>query len=145
MTKQQQSERDEAIARLKETLKPGDTVYTQLKHVSRSGMQRVIQLLVLEIAGHNGKQTPEPRWIGYTAAKVLQMRYDRDREGIVIGGCGMDMGFALVYDLARTLFPDGFVCVGKHCPSNDHSNGDRNYRPHKHTGNGGYALCHRWL
>jgi hypothetical protein len=137
MTKAQQSEQAVAFARLRETLKPGTTVYTQLKHVSRSGMQRVIQLVVIE---NNG-----PRWIGWTVAKAPGMRYDREREGIVIGGCGMDMGFELVYNIGRALFRNGFDCVGERCPSNDHSNGDRNYRPHKHTGDGGYALHHRWL
>lgn len=44
MTKQQQSERDEFIAKLRETLKPGDTLHTVLRSVSRSGMQRVIDV-----------------------------------------------------------------------------------------------------
>lgn len=30
------------------------------------------------------------------------------------------------------------------CPSNDHSNGDRDYTQHHHS-SGGYALSHRWL
>jgi hypothetical protein len=34
--------------------------------------------------------------------------------------------------------------VGLRCPSNDHSNGDRDYSPHHH-GSGGYAVSHRWL
>ena len=42
MTKAQMAERDEAIANLREILKPGDTVYTILRHVSKSGMSRVI-------------------------------------------------------------------------------------------------------
>lgn len=40
------------------------------------------------------------------------------------------MGFHVVYGLARTLWPDGYGCIGEHCPSNDHSNGDRDYTPH---------------
>ena len=38
----------------------------------------------------------------------------------------MDMGFALVYGLSRTLYRDGHKCLGDkgktRCPSNDHSN-----------------------
>lgn len=59
-------------------------------------------------------------------------------------GCGMDVGFSLVYNLGWVLFPNGFECVGERCPSNDHSNGDRDYSPHHHS-DGGYALRQRWL
>jgi hypothetical protein len=31
-----------------------------------------------------------------------------DRNGIRVGGCGMDMGFHLVYTLSRALFDDGY-------------------------------------
>ena len=82
----------------------------------------------------------------------------------------MDMGFHLVYSLSYALWPDGFGCVGAGCPSNDHSNGDRDYTPHGPTDangdpedrdpgpgeardglvrhwhrDGGYALRQRWL
>ena len=50
MTKAQQAERDEAREKLRKWLKPGDTVYTVLRHVSRSGMMRTIQVIHLE--GH---------------------------------------------------------------------------------------------
>lgn len=62
------------------------------------------------------------------------------------------MGFELVYSLSRTLFPDGFDCIGEgdgygtFCPSNDHSNDrTRDYSPGRHHGGGGYALRQRWL
>lgn len=41
--------KDEARKRLKEVLKPGDTVYTILRHVSRSGMTRHISLVHLYV------------------------------------------------------------------------------------------------
>jgi len=100
-------------------------------------MSRVIEFLKL-----NGNQ--DTFHLGWNIAKALGMRFDRDREGIKVSGCGMDMGFHVVYNLSRTLFQDAFTCIGKTCPSNDHSNGDRNYRRHKHS-DGGYALKHRWL
>lgn len=63
----------------------------------------------------------------------------------------MDMGFNLVYNLSRTLFPDGFICSGESCRSNDHFN-DRskgmrpeNFAGKRHTGDGGYALRQEWL
>lgn len=134
----------EAIERLRAILKPGDTVHCVLRHCSRSGMQRVIELVKVDCASTYAG-APRMLHIGYNAALAMGDRYDRDRNGIVIGGCGMDMGFALVYNLARTLWPDGHDCSGREtCASNDHSNGDRSYEPHRHS-DGGYALKHSWL
>lgn len=66
-------------------------------------------------------------------------------DALVVNGCGMDMGFHVVYELGYTLYGrDGFICIGERCPSNDHSNGDRDYTPHAHT-DGGYALRYEWL
>ena len=117
---------------LEERIKPGDTINTILRHVSRSGMSRSISLL-------KGDED-----ITYFAAALMGDKIDSKHGGIKIGGCGMDMGFALVYNLSATLFPDGFNCIGERCPSNDHANGDRNYSPHRHS-EGGYALRQRWL
>jgi len=113
-------------------------VHCILRHVSRSGMLRVIDLVKLD-------EPPNVLSIGYSAAEAMGDRYDRDREGIRISGAGMDMGFALVYNLGRTLWPEGFPCVGERCPSNDHSNGDRDYSGTTTHHDGGYALRHRWL
>jgi hypothetical protein len=123
-------ERDEAIARLHEWLKPGDTVYTIVRHVSRSGMSRDISVLI---------QTPEgmihPNW-AVARATGMRLVTAGGHDAIRIGGCGMDMGFALVYELSHRLWPEGFGCVGDgcnggtRCRSNDHSNGDRDYTPH---------------
>ena len=128
----QQSSKDKLL----KLVKPGDTVYTILRHVSRSGMSRVIDLLVMSEGS--------PRSISGYAAEVCNNKLDRDRWGLRIGGTGMDMGFALVYNLSYLLFREGFQCVGEGCPANDHSNGDRDYTPHKHS-DPGYALRQRWI
>ena len=151
-------EQEEFIARLRETLKPGDTVYTTVKHVSRSGMQRSINVFFIE------KDTP--RWLSYWVAKALGWGFDDKREAVKVGGCGMDMGFHLVYELSGLLFPDGFDCVGGKCPSADHSNRlkppkgtcldhvkrengvchDKNCKPwHHEKHQGAYALKQRWI
>ena len=111
---QKQSARDEAIARLRETLKPGDTVFTVLRSVSRSGMSRNIDLYKLE----GGDRI----WLSHLAARACDWSFNEKHECVRVGGCGMDMGFHLVYNLARTLFCDAFTCIGDHCPSNDHNN-----------------------
>jgi hypothetical protein len=90
--------------------------------------------------------------VSYLVARALGERIDRNNGGVKVSGCGMDMGFSLVYNLSHVLYPDGFTCTGEgspdvwgsHCPSNDHSNGDRDYTPHDHR-DGGYAIRHRWL
>jgi len=38
---------------------------------------------------------------------------DRDRWGLKVNGCGMDMCFSTVYNLGRALFPEGFGERGK--------------------------------
>lgn len=99
MTKAEKQEQAEAIAKLREWLKPGDKVHTILRNVSRSGMQREIGIVIIK----NGT-TMHPN---YLVAKALNMRTGK-RDGVIIGGCGMDMGFEIVYNLGRTLFPEGF-------------------------------------
>ena len=124
MTKQATKERDEAIERLKVWVKPGDTVHCLLRcSPSRSGMSRCIQLVKFSPGEKPG--TVDEAWIGDTVAQACGMRYDRKRDGIVIGGGGMDMGFAIVYDLSETLYgrtAGGYDCLGENCPSNEHSN-----------------------
>jgi len=159
-TAEKKKDRAEAIEKLREMYPPGSTVSTLLRHVSRSGMQRTVCVI---------KNEEDVSWL---VARALDMRFDRDRGGVKVTGCGMDMGFHVAYSLSRTLYPEGFGCIGKPndaahrwsgaCPSHDHSNGDRDYAPHcdgnhgptcvgcgrGHTHwhkDGGYALLHRWI
>jgi len=145
MTTQKQRNHEEARATLLEYLAPGDTVYTVLRHVSKSGMSRSIDLYKMTGGG--------PLFLTYWTAKLLDEHVDQTNGGIKVGGCGMDMGFALVYKLSSVLFRDGFDCIGKDCPSNDHTNdyvswtaseADR-YSPTRRHTEGGYALRQRWL
>lgn len=131
----------EAIAKLRGMLQPGDTVYTILNSVSRSGMNRRISLCV-----GSGKDVNNITWlVAHALGEPIKQRgqYVQDA-GISVSGCGMDMGFELVYRLSSKLYSEGFECAGVRCPSNDHSNGDRNREPHHHS-DGGYALKHKWL
>lgn len=125
MAKRTDAERAEAIARLREWCKPGDTLHTVLRGVARNGMSRRIDVYKLD-AGDASYLT------GWVATAV---GFRRAKEGpLVIGGCGMDMGFHVVSTLSRVLYPSGFGCIGERkghvCPSNDHTNGDRDYTPH---------------
>ena len=97
------TEKAEAIERLKEWVKPKDTIYTILRHCSKSGMSRVIDLKVVDTK-HN-----DISHIGYNVALALGQRYDRSKNGIRISGCGMDMGFELVYRLGEVMYNDGYT------------------------------------
>ena len=90
-----------AVERLRKWVKPGDTIYCILRHVSKSGLTRVIDLVKVEDG--------EILNIGYNAALALGWPYDRRREGVRVAGCGMDMGFHLVYSLGHTIFGGGDV------------------------------------
>lgn len=149
-------EREEAIENLRSMLPPGSTVYTILRHVARSGMMRRVSLSTI-IDGH-------PHDLDGRAARACGWTWDRDNGGIRVSGCGMDMGFHLVSQLGMVLYPKGYGCVGEGCPSNDHSNGDRDYTPHGggltphlrevrigadhwhgNRDSGCYAFRHRWI
>lgn len=116
---------------------PGE-VRTVLRHVSQSGMLRVIDAFVVI--------NDEVIKVGSTYATASGDAWDHSRSGVKMSGVGMDMGFALVYNMGRLLYPKGFACIGQGCPSNDHSNGDRDYTPgHVIHADGGYRLRQRWL
>lgn len=134
--RKQDTAKAEAIAKLRDWLKPGDTVFTLVRSVSASGMSRTMDLYVI--------REGEPLRVTWSVCDACGFTYDRKREALKVSGCGMDMGFHVVYSLSRVLFADGFTCAGDKCPSNDHSNGDRDYTPHHHS-DPGYALRQRWM
>jgi len=152
--------RQEQIEALRYILEPGATVHTVLRHVSKSGLSRVLDAYRLQHA--------DATFLTARVADAIGARYQSSPgkpNGLVVSGCGMDMGFHVVYVLSRVLYPTGFGCIGERCPSNDHSNGDRSHVPHGLIGgdrepsageareglvrhwhrDGGYALQQRWL
>lgn len=145
------ADKQAAIARLRSVLNPGDTVYTILRHVSRSGMQREISCLAFdrnvlwdaEMSARGYTRQTRDKMVADKIARegIMTIDYEVSRAigarigkhgGIVVGGTGMDMGFHLVYSLGRALWPDG--TPGPH--------GTRNGQP---DSDGGYALNHVWL
>jgi len=132
-------DREEALKIMRDYLKPGDTVYTILRHVSSSGMSRVIGTVIVEGAAAYD--------VTHLTSRILGWPIHRTHYGVTVGGTGMDMGFHVVYSLSRALWPDGHPCEDgrDRCPSNDHSNGERTYSRELFHRDGGYALRHRWL
>ncbi len=125
------------------------TVNTLLRRVASSGMSRCLDVALTGAEGLS--------YITHDVGVLLEIPFSK--EGwLRIGGCGTDAGFEVVHHLGYALFPDGFGCLGEgetrseRCPSNDHSNGDRDYTPHNEENgghhwhkSGGYAVRHSWI
>ncbi len=88
-------QRVKSIAALRDILNPGDTVFTILRHASSSGMTQHVSVIVGEC-----------RDITHYVAHALDMRRSGRTGGIVVSGYGSDVGFDLVYDLKRVLWPE---------------------------------------
>lgn len=115
--------RAQVLTEAKRKIKPGQKIYCTLRHVSSSGMSRRISLHTV----HKGELIP----LDHTAA-ILTGRTLSDKGGIVCNGCGMDMGFDLVYSLGYAIWPKG----------TPKAHGTRNGEPDR---DGGYALKHSWI
>ena len=116
--KEKETLKKNALEYLHEAIKPGDRVYTVLNRKSASGTTRHISCYIATI--YDGK--PGIRNISHLVAAALELRRNFDTGGVVVTGCGMDMGFHLVYELSSVMF---FDTVKK--------------------GAAGYVLKHEWL
>lgn len=114
--------KQQAINDLKLLLTPGDTVNTSVQHVSSSGMSRRISFYVVDA-------DKSIRNIDYFISLAAGYKLS-DKGGLVVGGCGMDMAFSVVYNLGSAMWPQG----------TDAPHGTRNGQPDQA---GGYALKHR--
>jgi hypothetical protein len=159
MAKYSKAEIAEAKANLRKWLKPGDTVHTILDHVSRSGMCRHIRLVVIKCDGE--KSEPVTLHPNHAAARVLGYSQAK-RDGLVVGGCGMDMGFHIVHSLGYALWGEEAE-KGTGPEANElreaiyeadkfywHQGGKKEVpdwtKPGREWfGGAGYALKHRWL
>lgn len=113
---------EQSKQKLLDMIKPGQTVYCILRHVSTSGMSRRISLAVCE----DGNM----RNIDYLVSIATSFKLGKD--GLIVSGCGMDMGFHVVYTLGYCLWPNGTPTA----------HGSRNGAP---DSNGGYALKSQWI
>ena len=132
--KVKEQERKEAIDGLRKMgVKPGTTVYTNCNRVSRSGMSRVISCYIV--------QKGDIRDISGWVAHAIGWPRDYKHGGVKVGGCGMDMGFHVVYTLGRVMFPKG-AALSKSCPSRIAQ--ERRAGKTRET-DGGYLLKQAWL
>jgi hypothetical protein len=86
------------------TLPRNTTLYTILRHVSRSGMARDIDVVWFE--------NNEPRWLRIDEIHGASRSFEQDnrQHGATYRrhGAGMDMGFDLVYAIGRMVHDDGY-------------------------------------
>lgn len=93
----------ESIKELRKLLPRGSTVYTIVRHVSSSGMFRIIDMFIVR---KNRVQMISPsllREVGFPYKK------DKRVDGYRISGVGMDMGFSMVYTLSIKVWKDGYA------------------------------------
>jgi hypothetical protein len=114
----------EWLQEMRAEIKPGDTITTVLRGVSASGMSRHIDVYRFYVK--DGKVRRD--WLSPRVAAVCGFTFDDSKDCLKVKGCGMDMGYHVVYSLSRVLFTDGFTDSSGWL-SND----------------GGYALRQEWL
>jgi hypothetical protein len=107
-TKPTKAEVEEQKELLKSWFPKGSTVYTVLRHVSASGMQREIGVVAIlpQDPGNpgSGADLCHPN---YAVSTVLGWARSKG-DGVKVCGCGMDMGFHLVHELAGVLYGNGY-------------------------------------
>lgn len=94
---------EEARESLRVVCPRGRKVYTQVRHVSRSGAYRRISAYVI--------LDNTPVCLDLEIAKVLgdAVRPPAGDGGVGVSGVGMNMSFWLVYQLALALHQDGYA------------------------------------
>lgn len=115
----------QSMNELLKLIKPGSTIRTNVNHVSANGMTRRISCYIVD---------PRDNDIICIDSYVSDITgyKNSDKGGLIVSGCGMDMGFHLVYTLGAMLWPNG----------TDTAHGTRNGQP---DSTGGYALKQRSL
>lgn len=121
MTKsERETQKAEAIKQLREYLPAGSTIYTILRDTSRSGMSRRISVVTMAHSFTEWDQQCEEARDGVITGKDLKECYPlhltnlvaralgwRIKKGfndsLIVSGCGMDMGFHVVYSLSQAL------------------------------------------
>lgn len=100
------TESTEAVAKLHEFLRPGDRLACITKHVSRSGMSRLVAVYVFR-ADPTAPSGVRHYWLSRLVAKALRWPYRDDYSAVRVDGCGMDMHFHLADSLSYAMFGEG--------------------------------------
>lgn len=110
---------------LKECIQVGSRIYYTVTSVAASGMSRHMKFFMV--------RDGEIKSLTHAIAAALALKWNGDGS-LTISGCGMDMGFHVVYTIGRMLWPegDGKTVTGR--------NGDKGPET-----DGGYLLKYSYL
>lgn len=131
MTSKKAQEKAQALEYLK-WIRAGTTVYSVLRHVSRSGMYRTVDFYVIY-----GNRISRITW---SMCRALGMRYDERHQAIGIGGCGYDVGHHAVMNLSYALH--GMKNKGDGAKEKTQG---RPFTPRHGHYHAGYSLNHEWM
>lgn len=150
-TKAYAARRDYVCEQLRDLLPPETTIHGVVRSIAKSGLSRRFSFFVVT----NGSLRDITMLFGDATGRLV-----KDGE-VSVSGCGMDMGFAAVYDLGRALYPNGFGLIGTNpagkttrAKSVKHAKQlqkkgfvfrGRNGDPSGWETDGGYALNHNYI
>lgn len=107
LTKKQEQEQDkqDAINFLRRVSDSQErpTAWTILKSVSASGMSRDMKV----VSQFEGRVVDLTWYVG-KATSVGRLTEKHGQRVVRVGGCGMDMGFHLIYSLSHVLYNNGY-------------------------------------
>jgi hypothetical protein len=109
---------------IRKYVRPHTVVYTVLRRVNLFGTARWMDVFVM----HRNR----PLRLTYYVATLLDYQQSAKDCSMYVKGCGMDMGWHVVYSLGCALWPKG----------TRKPHGERNGVPDSY---GGYAFKHLWL
>ena len=113
MTKTQDIRETQAktLRYLQSLITPYTRIYAVLRHVSRSGLFRVISFGIIPSDPNYGDGKPILCDISWQVAVAIRHRYNSRYSGVEVTGAGMDMGYHLVSLLSEALFPGDNVTL----------------------------------
>tara|TARA_R110002074_G_scaffold366526_3_gene540485 strand:+ start:197 stop:472 length:276 start_codon:yes stop_codon:yes gene_type:complete len=77
-----------------------ETIYSIINHVSKSGMTRHISFFKII--------DNEPEYINHEINNLLDYKFNKNYNSLVVGGCGMDMAFHVVYQYGKVKHDNGY-------------------------------------
>ena len=104
MNKKQLIEKEKRILENKKFLlkflKEGSMVYTAIRKINKQGTVRHMSVYIAIISDYK----KEPAILDITRSVSILIGTKLKNDYLVVGGCGMDMGFSIVYSLSSILF-----------------------------------------
>lgn len=88
------------IQTILENASPTTRIYSIVRHVSKSGMSRLIDFYVMV--------DNRPVWVTPAIRDILGYKQDEKTGALKVGGTGMDMCFHVVHSLGYKLHKDGY-------------------------------------